>query len=148
MYSGTQSCISVNGKCSSFFPCSRGVRQGVNLSPILFLLFLNDLEHYITTRTDIGVDLSNDMLDVYLKLVVVLYADDTVLFANSEEELVTLLNTFSSYCKEWKLDINFDKTQIMVFGDRFKRNRHIVIDGFNIEVVDTFKYLGIVFSKK
>ena len=76
MYSGIKSCISVNGTCSGFFPCNRGERQGVNLSPILFSLFLNDLEHYITTRNDIGVDLSNDMLDVYLKLVVVLYADD------------------------------------------------------------------------
>jgi len=120
MYSGIKSCISLNGKCSSFFLCNRGVRQGGNLSPILFSLFLNDIKHYITTRNDIGVDLSNDMLDVYLKLVVVLYADDTVLFANNEEELVTLLNKFSSYCKEWKLDINFVTTQIMVFGNRLK----------------------------
>ena len=78
------------------------------------------------------------MLDVYLKLVVV-FMQMIVWFANSEEELVTLLNTFSSYCKEWKLDINFDKAHIMVFDDQLKRNKNIVIGGFNIKEADTFK---------
>ena len=39
IYQGIKSCISFNGNQSSFFPCLRGVRQGENLSPVLFALF-------------------------------------------------------------------------------------------------------------
>jgi len=35
----------------------------------------------------------------------------------------------------------------MVFGDKFKRNRFFSVNGKQIEVVDSFKYLGIIFSK-
>ena len=45
------------------------------------------------------------------------------------------------------MDINVDKTKILVFGDRPGRNRDIVIKNKRFEIVDTFKYLGIVFSK-
>ena len=33
---------------SSSFPCQLGVRQGENLSPFLFSVFLNDLESFLT----------------------------------------------------------------------------------------------------
>ena len=41
-----KSCVSFNGDQSGFFPCLRGVRQGENLSPVLFAIFLNDLEFH------------------------------------------------------------------------------------------------------
>ena len=74
-------------------------------------------------------------------------ADDTVLFAESTEELQTLSNDFVSYCNEWKLTINPDKTKIMVFDERIKKAHNIKINGRAIEEVDTFKYLGVLFSK-
>jgi len=37
-------------------------------------------------------------LNVYLKLFVLLYADDTVVFATSEETSIQSLNLFSNYC--------------------------------------------------
>jgi len=49
MYNDIKSCIAVNGEFSDFFQSCRGVRQGENLSPILFSIFLNDLEHYLLT---------------------------------------------------------------------------------------------------
>jgi len=48
----------------------------------------------------------------------------------------------------WKLNINYDKTKILVFGDRNRRNRNIVVDNHEIETVDSFKFLGVMFSKK
>ena len=54
-----------------------GVRQGECLSPILFAMYVNDIEQeFITKRAD-GVDIG------FLKLFVLLYADDIVIFSES-----------------------------------------------------------------
>ena len=47
LYHNIKSCILLNNEKSSFFSSNCGVRQGENLSPVLFALFLNDLEHYL-----------------------------------------------------------------------------------------------------
>ena len=65
LYQGIKSCISFNGNQSSFFQSFRGVRQGENLSPVLFALFLNDLEFFLSTRNCSGIDLEFTS-DVYL----------------------------------------------------------------------------------
>ena len=147
MYNGIKSCIFVNNTYSEFFPCARGVRQGEDLLPALFFLYLNDVENYLLSNNNVSVDISDQNLDMYLRLAVILFANDTVLFANEEDELNSVLNTFYQYCCNWKLEINFEKTKIMVFGDKFKRNRFFSVNGKQIEVVDSFKYLGIIFSK-
>ena len=85
---------------------------------------------------------------VYLKLFVLLYADDNVMFATSEETLIHSLNLFSNYCKQWKLRINYDKTKVLVVGDRVNRQRHIRIENYMIEILNEFKYLGLIFNKK
>ena len=48
MYKDIKSCVSYNGETSAFFACKNGVRQGENLSPLLFSLFLNDLESHLS----------------------------------------------------------------------------------------------------
>jgi hypothetical protein len=52
---------------------------------------------------------------VYVKMSILLYADDTVLFAKSAEGLQNALNAFHTYCKQWKLNVNVDKTKILFF---------------------------------
>ena len=46
MYYDIKSCISLNGSNSPFFASSSGVRQGENFSPVLFAIYLNDLEEF------------------------------------------------------------------------------------------------------
>jgi hypothetical protein len=46
------------------------------------------------------------ILHVYLKLFVLLYADDTVLFSDSASDLQLQLNIFCEYCNIWKLKVN------------------------------------------
>ena len=86
MYKSIKSCIRLNGQETSFFPCDIGLRQGENLSPLLFSLFLNDLEMYlINNQCDgITIDYADDDIFVFLKLLILLYADDTVILAEDE----------------------------------------------------------------
>jgi hypothetical protein len=45
-------------------------------------------------------------LNVYMKLFLLLYADDTVIFAESQQELQQILKLSEHYCSIWKLKVN------------------------------------------
>ena len=70
MYQNLKSCVSFNGEISSFFQSSRGVRQGENISPVLFSIFLNDLETFLASNNCTGIDMNfnYDDLTVFLKI--------------------------------------------------------------------------------
>ena len=54
---------------SDFFISEIGVRQGENLSPLLFSLFLNDLHTYLQNDNAVGVELLDSIGDTaWLKL--------------------------------------------------------------------------------
>ena len=101
MYCNIKSRIITSEGTSAFFPCQTGVRQGENLSPILFSIYLNDLRHYLQTSGLSGVECetaNNDDIMIFIKLFILLFADDTVLFSNSKKELQKTLDSFETYC--------------------------------------------------
>ena len=55
------------------------------------------------------MDITTDEVVLYLKLIALLYADDTDLFADSPANLQQTLDVFVAYCKEWKLKVNLQK---------------------------------------
>ena len=121
MYDNIKFCVSVNGVTSSFFDSNIGVRQGENLSSFLFAVFLNDLESFLSSNAELqGVacltNAVSNMIYMYLKLFVLLYADDTVILAESSDDLQIALDMYASYCRQWKLEINNDKTKVIVFA--------------------------------
>ena len=69
------------------FPSECGVRHGENLSPLLFSLYLNDLENFIISGgvSSIDLEIIFNEIHVYLKLLILLYADDTIIFSNDKE---------------------------------------------------------------
>ena len=73
------------------------------------------------------------------------YADDVVLFAESEEELQERMNILGKWCKKWRLNINASKSNVVHFRPRntteTKTDFHIGEE--KIAVVQTYKYLGI-----
>ena len=119
MYSGIKSRICYNGEKTNYFDCNVGVRQGENLSPFLFALFLNDLEQFLIDKNVQGLNcISEEIeenLELYLKLFVLLYADDTVLFSDDKDDLQFQIDQFQQYCQIWKLSVNVSKTKIVVF---------------------------------
>jgi hypothetical protein len=94
MYSSVTACVRHNS-CTTYVCAShQGVKQGEPLSPIMFLLFVNDMKNRLK-EADNFVSFSD------LKLFALLYADDTVLFAESPDALHTLLVTgyHCEYCQ-------------------------------------------------
>ena len=83
-----------------------------------------------------------------LKLFLLLYADDIILFANDKELLQLSLNILQNYCKRWKLKVNTQKTKVMVFkkGGRLQYNISFYYDGAELEIVSKFVYLGVTFT--
>lgn len=149
MYEGIKSSISINGENSPFFACDCGVRQGENLSPLLFSLYLNNLESFLIHNgpSAVTIDINDNEIIIYMKLFTRLYADDTVLMAESPADMQHCLNAFSCYCKDWKLTINKDKTKMLIFGARKIPNVDFKLDNEIIEIVDKYKYLGVFFSQ-
>lgn len=133
----------------NFFQSNRGVRKGENLSPVLFALFLNDLENYLTDNncTGINLEMPNDDIIAYIKLYILLYADDTVIFGTDEVNFQHNLNVFFEYSKTWKLDINFEKTKILIFGTRNDDRFNFKLGVNAIATCTEFKYLGVIFAK-
>ena len=131
-----------NHHLSEFFQCNIGERQGENLSPILFSLFLNDIEDTLSQKGNNGIDVGNYMSENVmdpLKLLVLLYADDTILLAEDPDSLQKSLNDFTEYCKVWKLNVNTDKTKVMIFGARNTNQYTFKIDNSTLEIVNTYK---------
>ena len=83
-----------------------------------------------------------------VKLFLIMFADDQVLFATSPISLQTMLNDIESNCNTWKLIININKTLVLIF-EKSTRHTHYDFNLYNekLEVVTSFKYLGIYFFK-
>ena len=149
MYSEIKSCITINGNSSGYFTCDKGVRQGENLSPLLFAIYLNDLENYMNTTgcKGIEIDIQNDEFTIFIILFLLLYADDTIILSDNAKEFQNILKAFNEYCKKWKLKINISKTKIIIFGSIGNQHFSFKFDDEEIEIAKEFKYLGVLFTK-
>lgn len=120
MYEHIKSRVSTANDISAFFLCCKGVRQGENLSPILFSLYLNDLERYFMVNNTGGIIAEANPENIYSYLK---FADDTVLCSNSQYDLQGMLNLFENYCDEWKLTVDISETKMLIFtSGRYARN--------------------------
>ena len=54
--------------------------------------------------------------------------------------LCLLRQKFANVCDKWKLDINYNKTKVLGFGDRGNRQRNIFLRNNRIEVLNEFKF--------
>jgi len=143
MYENIKSCVTNNGNYSVFFPCRIGVRQGENLYSFLFALFINDIEEFFENRNisplHIIDEMNDNLLGVFIKLFILLYADDTVIFSETREEMQNMLDVFTDYCKQWKLYVNIDKTKVVVFSKRrYEANHKFKVNGEEIQFSDNY----------
>ena len=131
---------------SKYFASNTGVRQGENLSPLLFALYINDLETYLLSKGNNHIDFKDDAANNLVKLFILLHADDTIILSNTVAGLKKSLD-LKNYCTEWKLRVNCCKTKVVIFEKRrARRQPKFLYNNEELEIVEAFKYLGVIFN--
>ena len=161
-YKEASACVRVNGEMSESFGIRVGVRQGCVMSPWLFNIFMDSVIREMKAKVGkVGARMNVEGERWWL--VTSLFADDSVLMAESESELQKIVDEFNMVCKRRKLKVNEGKSIVMVFERRvsdvtdFARPYRVSeqcvmeckidMDGVRLEEVKEFKYLGTVLCK-
>ena len=126
--------VVLNGTASDAIPVPSGVPQGSVLGPLLFLAYINDLPHNISSK-------------------VRLFADDTAVYLtlSSADQSVTLQNDLKLLEKwelEWDMEFNPSKCQVI----HVTKRKHPIptqyyLHGILLESVTSARYLGVDISK-
>jgi hypothetical protein len=141
LYSNPKSRVILQDYSTDYFDCPVGVKQGDCLSPTLFAIFINDLAKEIKNS---GVGVKLNIEDEITLINILLYADDIVLFAESEIDLQSMLNIVEVWCEKWRLEVNLTKTNILhVRAKRKLQSKFVFL--FNkrpVPYCTFYKYLG------
>jgi len=144
MYKKMRSSVKVDkNHITELFSCNIGLRQGCMLSPSFFSIFISILHEMIEKRGGKGIKTGN-----MNEIKSLFFADDIVFIADTVYDLQKHINTLARFCEEWGLDVNITKTKVIVFrrGGRISQNERWYYKGKRIEVVSTYKYLGLELS--
>jgi len=135
--------ILVNGKAVGYFTCSRGVRQGDPLSPLLFCL----AEEVLSRALSMAAASGRLLPMAYCRGVVlpthILYADDVMIFCTgTKRNIRTLLNIFQSYSEVFGQVITNTKSRFCT-GAMNSTRAQMILDmlGFSVGTVPLI-YLG------
>jgi hypothetical protein len=146
MYESLVSCVKANHKVSDFFDCPKGVRQGCVMSPTLFSIFINQLADHMNERGKHGIQVLPGLIELFI----LLFADDVVLLSSTPAGLQNQLNVLNECCNNMKLEINIQKSKVMVFrkGGFLSTKEKWHLNGMKLEVVNKYCYLGFCFTTK
>ena len=129
--------VKVNNQVSDYFRSEIGLKQGEVLSPILFNMYLHDINECFNQDCD-PVVLNNRCLSSLQ------YADDLIVISQTSEGLQKSMDNLNTYCKKWKLSININKTKYMAIEKKKSKNpTKINLGDTPLERVDNYTYLGI-----
>lgn len=128
--------VRIEKQLSSKRPIRAGVPQGSPLSPALYNIYSADMPK--TNKTQLYQ-----------------YADDTAVITTAQNQnsvasnIQTHLKLIEYWCKKWKVEINADKTQAIIFTNKRKPPRKKLRVGTKeINWAKKVKYLGVVYDKK
>ena len=139
MYSNITAGVRLSNSITDLFQSKIGARQGCNLSPVLFNLFINDIVYSEDNSQNI-LYLPGKLNNISINCL--LYADDLVFISESATGLQRVLNDLNSFCNKWHMKINLTKTKCMVIT----RNGHgekvnLKFNGEGVTQTNSYCYL-------
>ena len=146
MYRTVTSCVRCSEGLTDCFECPNGVRQGCVLSPTLFSFFINELAGEIREKGQYGIQLTPSVIQI----LVLLFADDVILSSYCPRGLQCQINILRGFAEKSGMTVNLTKTKIIVFrkGGFLGQNEKWWYGREEIEVVNSYKYLGLHFTTK
>ena len=134
LYSGQEVTLRTGHGTTDWFQMGKGVRQGCILSPCLFNLYAE----YIMRNAGLeeaqaGIKIDRRNINNFR------YADDTILMAENEEKLKSLLMKVKEESENVGLNLNTQKTKIMASGPIISWE----VDGETVETVSDFILGGL-----
>ena len=131
---------------TDYFHCTNGVKQGCILSTLLFSLYVSKLESILRVSGLPGIQVLPNDVDVFL----LMYIDDICIFSDNILDLQKKINLLETYCTEWGLRVNTNKTKIIVFrnGGTLRKTEKWTYKGENLETVTYYSYLGLLISSR
>ncbi|MCO5583232.1 hypothetical protein L7F22_037140 [Adiantum nelumboides] len=126
---------------SKLFTSTIGVKQGCPLSPTLFGLLIDELEHMVLEfMQQEGIE---EVMIGNAIIMLLLYANDVVLLEHNLEDAHKLMIALENFCLHSGLIVNDSKTKVMLVKILNKVKPCIVYNKEPLEVVESFKYLGL-----
>jgi hypothetical protein len=130
--------VRIGQNVSDTFRYERGVRQGCPTSPLLFNIYIDDLFNEIQPIEVEGLD--NGLKGL-------LFADDTVILAESKNDLELKLKIINRWMNENSMEINPSKCGVMIISDQVA-SYNFEYNEEQIPMVDKYTYLGIEFNRQ
>lgn len=129
--------VKLTSACSAVKPILAGVPQGSILGPLLFNLYLNDI------------------VNINREARFIIYADDASIFFSGKNisNILSACNDTMTVLEKWaasnSMCINQQKTKAVIFRPKNKgipAHQAIVLNSSNVDFVESFKCLGVIFS--
>ena len=119
----------------------QGVKQGCNLSPTLFNIFLVEVIEVIDgTRKGITIN--------GVTVTIVAFADDLVIIAKYMEDMKGLITKIMTLCEQQGMEVSEDKSRLMRVGKPIENSVTDTSDVVSFSQVLEFKYLGVHLNNK
>uniref|UniRef100_A0AAV2KAS0 Reverse transcriptase domain-containing protein n=1 Tax=Knipowitschia caucasica TaxID=637954 RepID=A0AAV2KAS0_KNICA len=111
LYCDVMSVLKVNGGLSAPFSVGRGIRQGCSLSGMLYSLSIEPLLHRLRA------DLQGALLPGARPFKVSAYADDLIVFVNSQRDVEVLADTVQVFGQVSSSRVNWSKSSATLLGE-------------------------------
>ena len=138
MYTNTKTKFNLGVLETGWVQQKKGVRQGCTLSPLLFNLYLEELAIRIR-RSGLGMKVGRDTIGLLL------YADDVIVMAETNDMLQKMLDIVQTYADEFHMKFSTEKSGVIVVNDEMN-DKWCLGDG-EIRKLKECKYLGLCINK-